>query len=72
MFLHNKGFNVDFQIYESQQDNTIDFEIILRDMNSQQIIQSLLITDIIVDQYLTQRVKAMINNHLAQYGTLLQ
>ena len=60
IYLHNLNNEVDFQIYEDQNNSSIDFEIILRD-NEGNNVGNFIVNDIHVNDQLIEVVRHVIN-----------
>ena len=58
---------VDFQIYEDENNSLIDFEIILRD-NKGNNVGNFIVNDIHVNDRLVEVVRHVINIHMYHYG----
>ena len=67
IYLHNLNNEVDFQIYEDENNCSIDFEIILRD-NEGNNVGSFMVNDIHVNEELIEVVKHVINIHIYDFG----
>ena len=67
IYLHNLNNEVGFQIYEDQNNSSIDFEIILRD-NEGNNVGNFIVNDIHVNNQLIEVVRHVINIHMYHFG----
>ena len=67
IYLLNLNNEVDFQIYEDENNSSIDFEIILRD-NEGNNVGNFMVNDIHVNEELIEVVKHVINIHMYDFG----